>query len=123
MADNTTFQSSLTATPPKGLVVGGDEISGVLYQRMKLILGADGVNDGDVDASNPLPVIKKSDPYALYYFDGSDNVEYVCENDTHGAATSATDWQITKFAYSGTNIESKQRLPGSVDGRAALGWI
>ena len=48
MADNTT---------PPGLTkpVATDEIGGVDYQRMKLVLGADGVNDGDVSSTNPLP--------------------------------------------------------------------
>jgi hypothetical protein len=32
-----------------------DDIGGVLYQRIKLVHGADGVNDGDVATSNPLP--------------------------------------------------------------------
>ena len=32
------------------------ETSTVAAQRVKLLLGADGVNDGDVHSSNPLPV-------------------------------------------------------------------
>jgi hypothetical protein len=36
--------------------MGTDDIGGVKYQRIKLIHGADGVNDGDVSTSNPLPV-------------------------------------------------------------------
>lgn len=43
-------------TPGTGATVAADEIAGALYQRMKLILGADGENDGDVSAANPLPV-------------------------------------------------------------------
>lgn len=37
-------------------VLATDRIAGVDYPRTKLIIGADGVNDGDVSASNPLPV-------------------------------------------------------------------
>ena len=33
-----------------------DEIAGVKYQRIKLVLGDDGVNDGDLSTNNPLPV-------------------------------------------------------------------
>jgi hypothetical protein len=39
-----------------GATVGADLIGGVDYQRIKLIHGADGVNDGDVAKTNPLPV-------------------------------------------------------------------
>ena len=38
------------------LVSGADDIGGVKFQRIKVIHGADGVNDGDVSSSNPLPV-------------------------------------------------------------------
>lgn len=36
--------------------VATDDIGNVHYQRMKLTLGADGVNDGDVSSANPMPV-------------------------------------------------------------------
>ncbi len=51
MADDTTL-NSMTG----GDTIGADEISGVKYQRIKLITGADGVNDGDVSSANGLPV-------------------------------------------------------------------
>jgi hypothetical protein len=37
-------------------VLATDLIGGAHYARSKLVIGADGVNDGDVSASNPLPV-------------------------------------------------------------------
>jgi hypothetical protein len=43
-------------TPGSGATVSADDIGGALYQRMKLVEGADGVNDGDISAANPLPV-------------------------------------------------------------------
>jgi len=49
VADNTTL-------PGTGDVIGGDDIGGVKFQRIKLIHGVDGVNDGDVSSTNPLPV-------------------------------------------------------------------
>ena len=52
MADNKT----LSAGTADGAVIATDEILGVDYQRIKLIHGADGVNDGDVATANPLPV-------------------------------------------------------------------
>ena len=36
--------------------IATDDIGGVKYQRMKLTLGGDGVNGGDVAADNPMPV-------------------------------------------------------------------
>ena len=50
MADNIGY------TPGSGALVAADEIGGVLYQRMKLAVGEDGVA---VDASltNPIPAI------------------------------------------------------------------
>lgn len=121
MADNVEFQASLTATPVKGTVVGADEIASVLYQRMKLIHGEDGVNDGDISLANPLPVTKDV-PYSLYYYNGS-NLEYKCQHSVHGTATSATDWKITRYVWGAYGPTDKQMLPGSVDGRAALGWV
>lgn len=51
MGDNT--QISLETT---GDIIATDDIGGVKYQRMKMIVGADGVNDGDISSSNPMPV-------------------------------------------------------------------
>lgn len=51
MSDNT--QISLETD---GDIVATDDIGGIKYQRMKIVLGADGVNDGDVSSANPMPV-------------------------------------------------------------------
>lgn len=51
MADNTTLNAG-----SGGDVIATDDISGVKHQRIKLVIGADGVSDGDVAKSNPLPV-------------------------------------------------------------------
>ena len=50
MADNVDFTSPV-------YTAAADDISGVLFQRIKLAIGADGVNDGDVSSTNPLPVL------------------------------------------------------------------
>lgn len=50
MADNVGY------TPGSGAIVAADDIGGVLHQRIKLTLGADGTNDGDLSATNPMPV-------------------------------------------------------------------
>lgn len=49
MADDVTL-------PGTGVVIAADEISSKQYQRIKLISGADGSNDGDIDDACPLPV-------------------------------------------------------------------
>lgn len=55
MADN------VEITAGSGITIGADEINSVKYQRIKLIHGADGTNDGDVSTANPLPVDIRSD--------------------------------------------------------------
>jgi hypothetical protein len=47
---------NVAITPGTGDVVGADDITGVKYQRVKLIHGADGTNDGDVSTINGLPI-------------------------------------------------------------------
>lgn len=50
MADNIGY------TPGSGAVIAADDIGGALHQRVKMVLGADGVNDGDVSLANPMPI-------------------------------------------------------------------
>lgn len=51
MADNTELNPG-----EGGDIAAADDIGGVKYQRVKLTLGADGVDDGDLSSSNPMPV-------------------------------------------------------------------
>lgn len=48
MADNVTL-------PGTGEIVAADDIGAAKFQRVKVTLGADGANDGDVSATNPMP--------------------------------------------------------------------
>jgi hypothetical protein len=50
MADN------VQITPGVGANIAADEILGVKYPRSKMVVGADGVNDGDVSDANPVPM-------------------------------------------------------------------
>jgi hypothetical protein len=43
-------------TPGSGATIAADNVGGALHQRVKMVIGADGVNDGDVSSANPLPV-------------------------------------------------------------------
>ncbi|MFO0449399.1 MAG: hypothetical protein ACK52I_12210 [Pseudomonadota bacterium] len=52
----------LPSSDPNAVPVAVDDIGGNKFQRIKLIHGADGVNDGDVSAANPLPVSAGSLP-------------------------------------------------------------
>lgn len=51
MADNTELNPG-----SGGDMIASDDIGGVKWQRIKFTLGADGANDGDVSATNPMPV-------------------------------------------------------------------
>lgn len=53
MADNLTAKAN---TGSGTEVIATDEIGGVHFPRTKLVIGADGVNGGDVSAANPMPV-------------------------------------------------------------------
>lgn len=61
MADNIT-----TNPGTGGDTLAADDIGGVKFPRTKLVIGADGVNDGDVSASNPLPVSGTVNAAPLY---------------------------------------------------------
>ena len=50
MADNVVINTGTAAT------IGADDIAGTQYQRIKVIVGSDGTNLGDVDVTNPLPI-------------------------------------------------------------------
>ncbi len=49
MADDVTL-------PGTGQAIATDDIGGRQFQRIKVVTGADGVNEGDVSNANPLPV-------------------------------------------------------------------
>lgn len=61
MADNTTLNPGTL-----GDVIATDDISGVKFQRVKLVHGADGVNAGDVSSTNGLPSLVNGDPVAYW---------------------------------------------------------
>ena len=49
-------------TPGAGALIAADDIGGVLYERVKVTIGPDGVNNGDVSSANPMPVSAASLP-------------------------------------------------------------
>jgi hypothetical protein len=54
MADN------VDITPGSGKSIAADDIGGVLHQRVKVVIGADGASDGDVSETNKLPVVSSN---------------------------------------------------------------
>jgi hypothetical protein len=52
-------------TPGSGATIAADDVGGALLQRVKIVQGVDGVNDGDVAASNPMPVQEVSGATSL----------------------------------------------------------
>ena len=58
MADNTILNVGVG-----GDTIATDDIGGVKHQRVKLALGRDGVNDGDVSALNPMPIVSNMDAF------------------------------------------------------------
>lgn len=75
MSDNTTLNPGTG-----GDVYASDDIAGVKYQRVKLVHGIDGVNDGDIAATNPLPVAAKliDEAGAIYGIKHSNGKPRVC---------------------------------------------
>lgn len=55
MADNTVVINPSAISGGPGDTIATDDIGGVKFQRIKLVHGDDGVNDGDVSSTNPLP--------------------------------------------------------------------
>lgn len=56
MADDVIFSTTTKTGMPNNTSIAADEISSVKYQRVKMVLGANGTNDGDVASGNPMPV-------------------------------------------------------------------
>jgi hypothetical protein len=50
------MSDNLPVSPGTGATIAADDVGGVLHQRVKVVIGADGVSDGDISAANPMPV-------------------------------------------------------------------
>ena len=78
MADN------VPITPGAGVNIAADEILGVKYPRSKMVIGADGSNDGDVSDSNPVPMKIRGDEF----FSGATKYDAKVTSDGELAVTS-----------------------------------
>ena len=106
-----------------GNTLATDTIGGIEFQRVKLVEGADGVNDGDVSSANPLPV----ELPGTSLVDVTDEVDrllgIIFGNKTHNSAAPTTDHLAALTAVANavapTYIEANQVLL-SVDLSGAL---
>jgi hypothetical protein len=123
---------NVAITPGIGDVVGADDISGVKYQRVKLIHGVDGTNDGDVSSSNGLPVQGTVtanlsatdnavlDDIALNQTDASQKSQIVDgSGNVIGATSNALDVNIKSGASSGTQY-TEADTDASITGTAMM---
>lgn len=100
MADN------VDITPGTGKTIAADDITSVLYQRVKLIHGADGVNDGDVSATNPLPTRPPKDT-------GRTHVTYYATAAAAGSTTTETAITLTKSSGTSATSTGVSHTPAS----------
>lgn len=87
MADN------VSITPGVGANIAADEIGGVKYPRSKMIVGADGVNDGDVSDANPVPMKLRGDEF----FSGATKYDAKVTSDGE-VATTVTERERNVYA-------------------------
>ena len=104
MADNTTLNAGTG-----GDVIGADDISSVKYQRVKLIHGVDGTNDGDVATTNPLPVKRP------LVFGSKTTITCTLTSLANGSARESTviDNSSTKFRNLRIRVQSKGQTSGT----------
>jgi hypothetical protein len=95
MADNTVL-------PGTGETYAADDIGGAKYQRIKMVHGADGVNDGDIAATNPLPVKLQS----------QDTTAEVSTTPLANGASFTTAWFDTQDAPHGFTVAVSSDVAG-----------
>lgn len=119
----------VSITSGAGTVVGADLISGVNYQRIKIVQGTDGVNLGDTAPTLPLPVQHQLN--ATDWLEAAINVATINDNSIVAgvAATKIRVWAFwLKINGSGTGVSLKWR-DGTTDLHPALpfndkdGWV
>lgn len=111
MADNVTLNAM-----SGGSVVAADDIGSVYYQRIKLVHGADGVNDGDVSTVNGLPIDIRTDNVGLALEAGGNLATAVTHLATLAGAVS-TEMQVDVVGAlpAGTNAIGKLAANSGVD--------
>jgi hypothetical protein len=95
-----------------GDTLAADDIAGVKFQRVKLVLGANNTNDGDVASGNPLPI---SDAAGSLTVDGSVTVTQGTGSNLHTVIDSGTVSTITNVVHVDDNAGSL-----TVDGTVSI---
>jgi hypothetical protein len=106
MADDVTLNAGAG-----GDTLAADDIAGVKFQRVKLVIGANNTNDGDVASGNPLPI---SDAAGSLTVDGSVTVTQGTGSNLHTVIDSGTVSTITNVVHVDDNAGSL-----TVDGTVA----
>ncbi len=103
MADNRTRGSS-------GEIDGTDEIGGVDYARVKIIVGADGVNDGDVSSTNPIPTTPNdSNTISTSSFNSRDAATFAAAATFQGVGE-----DVSAYGRAGISIKSDNATDGTL---------
>lgn len=131
MADNITLNPGAL-----GAAVATDDISSTHYQRIKLVHGVDGTNDGDVAKTNPLPIGKyfstRSDTYTTTangtQVDASSKPCSKFSLQVKGTGASATAWNVLlEGSLDGTNyttiLQHSSANPLGANADGATVWM
>lgn len=106
MADNPVL-------PAVGVAVAADDIGGVLYQRVKLVHGSDGTNNGDASLSAPFPVVTESRTIvaSAEFSRPADTTAYAVNDVVSDSTSAPTIMQFTLArANGGAGYISKARI-------------
>lgn len=100
MADN------IGVTAGTGTTVAADDIGGVLHQRIKMVIGADGVSNGDVSAANPMPIVDTD-----------------VSNSVTASATTNTNMDLNVEGFGGVALDLFGTWTGTVDFQASVDGV
>lgn len=106
MADNVV----LSAAVGTGDTVAADEIASAKYQRVKITLGADGVNDGDVSSANAMPISHAALTELAAAIDTEVQVDVVSSALPSGAATAAKQPALGTAGTASADVISVQGI-------------
>jgi hypothetical protein len=115
--DNITVAPATT-----GSSIAADDIGGVLHQRVKVVIGNDGVNNGDISTSNPMPVTVvsgieleiKNDTGNPLPISGPVNVTNFPSSQAVTGPLTDTQLRATAVPVSGSFYQATQPVSGSV---------
>jgi len=106
--------NTILSTGSGGDTIATDDIAGIKFQRVKLVEGADGVNDGDISSANPLPVEQiGATPAGANNIGDVDVLTVPSPLSTAGGGTEAAALRVT-IANDSTGLVSVDDNAGSI---------